>query len=965
MSESWSSEIIEQEENNWEDPENELWEWNDIEIIQSEVEIIEDEMISQSGWIIPEIESENNFNFWIKFQNPSYILEKDIEKTEYICDSDKEECKVNIVYIDEVWENLSTDYKCITEYSQWFESDNRCNPTTVIFTETTQVNYTVYLKNSPENKRQKSLRFIRETNILDEENNESDENNWNENDAEEESWEEENNQEDADNTENNTWTWETVPWENNNIESWSGNTSGSWIIIEDNQDIDENIHNNILPEIILEVQSGLEYSWIWNIYICEKENCKINLDISESFTWSFSESDYACEWNFWSGSFSTTNTDKKCNPGYVNYSTWTHQIIAKIIDKSNLENFTWATFQIQNIISTENNADGSEDEILENPHKSWTGNTSSGSVNTEENTNSWTTTWTGNIMSEIFLFPEIKISIQSWAEYLDNENMKCNKEDCKINLDVTEIFNEEFQEKNYICKWNFWSGTFNSHDTINKCNPWYVDYIIWDDLIKFQLFEKDNLENYIEKRVNIANLKQIKKSKSSWGSSWKSINRVDKKDYGKITKEKDIIIQSGLENNICNEKRCKINLNYEDTSYESCKWNFWKIEVSEKYKTTCNPWFIYADPWIHIVTLDIYNSKTNRNYNKQITFSNNYILSEIDFEPKFDIILQWKTVDYKKYYNSKIICLWVEKCNINLNVQNNSKDRLEYNWDFWNWEYSNVKNPKSVWFSTGSYKINLQIVWENIHEDKEVDIQVIWKEIGKEEKNIVKEFQFETEKENSFFTQIQTINFTQIKLWKNIKSEIFDNKSIIKKTKKIKELWWFSKKNSENKKLKLTRNISQQKKSLKYSWTTFPDSNIYILQWDNIIELQSDNTGKYSQKFTDLRAGNYNVEYYVLDSKWNLFENKKEKLLTLSHEYVESINNRNMNLVSNKYNKQRDKSKIIEYKNQTKNIKNIQHASMIPKVSNNTSNWEYIFQFILLVFTIIWSSILLRRYKIL
>ena len=82
LSESWSTEIIEQEENIWEDTESEFWEWDQIEII-------EDKTISQSGWIIPETESKNNFNFWIKFQNPSYILEKDIEKTEYICNSDK------------------------------------------------------------------------------------------------------------------------------------------------------------------------------------------------------------------------------------------------------------------------------------------------------------------------------------------------------------------------------------------------------------------------------------------------------------------------------------------------------------------------------------------------------------------------------------------------------------------------------------------------------------------------------------------------------------------------------------------------------------------------------------------------------------------------------------------------------------------------------------------------------------
>ena len=460
-------------------------------------------------------------------------------------------------------------------------------------------------------------------------------------------------------------------------------------------------------------------------------------------------------------------------------------------------------------------------------------------------------------------------------------------------------------------------------------------------------------------------MKEIKKSKSSWGSSRGNINRVDKKDYWKVSEDKNIIIQSWLENNSCNSELCKINLDYDNTSYESCKWNFWNIQVQDKYKDTCNPWFIYAEPWIHMVTLDIYNSKANISYNKQVTFYNNYILSEINLEPEFDIILQWKTVDYKKYYNSQIICLGVEKCNINLNVETNSKDTLEYNWDFWNWENSDSQNPRSVWFTKGKYEIILTILWDNINEQKHLKVEVIWKEVWIEQQNIVEEFQFETEKENSFFTQIQTIEFSQIKLWKNMKKEIF-NKSFMKtQSEKINELWWFSKQNLENKKLKLTRNISQQKKSLKYSWITFPNSDIFILQWDEIIEIQSDNTGKYSQKFTDLRAGNYDVEYYVLDSKWSLFENTKEKLITLSNEYVESINNRNLKSASNKYVKKRDKSKMIEYKKVSEKIKNIQHASIIPKKSSNTTNLEYIFQFTLLLLTIIWSSILLRRYKIL
>ena len=955
------------EENNQENSWDVIWEESNIESIDSlnaetgeEIEEQEENIEEQEKNIEENIEEEivDEIDFSIKFQNPSYILDKDIEKTEYICDSEKDECKINIVFVDSTWENLSSDYECFTEYSQWFESDNRCNPTTIILTETTQVNYSVYIKNKPENKIIKSINFIIEISISEEE---------------EEEEEEDDTQEEAltENSENNTWTWETIDGENNDIESWTGDTSENWVILDENVNIDE---DTSLPEIILEVQSWLEYSGTWNIYICEKQDCKINLDISESFTGWFVESDFSCEWNFWSGSFSTQNTDKKCNPGYVNYGSGIHDIFTKIIDRNNIENFTWATFQIHNIISIENNvedkleeqAEVQEDEEDENTNNSWNWTTSTGSIITVVSTSSWSETWTGNLIPEILLFPEIIINIQSWADYLDTENIKCNKEDCKINLDISEIFDNEFLENNYNCLWNFGNGTFSSPETVNKCNPGYIDYNIWDDSIKIILFEKENPENYIEKIIYIQNPIIIKQS--SWSSWWSNSNNnisVPQKDYGKITEEKNIIIQSGLENDICNEEKCKINLDYENASYESCSWNFWNIEVQEKYKNTCNPWFIYANSWVHKITLEIYNSKTNSNYTKNIIFSNNYIeeISQENFY--FDIILQWKSLDYKKYYNDKIICLWVDTCSINLVLDTNHKEDLNYKWDFWNWVTSDSKNPKSVWFWTGSYQLSLDINWKNISEIKKINIEVTWKVISVEQQNIVEEFKFEKEKENSLFNQFQTINFSDIELWFNNNTNIFENNIIKNWWLKLEDLWWFAIENTANKRLQLTRNVSQQKKSLKYSGRTFPKSDIFILQWDKIIELQSDEEWKYSQNFTNISAGNYGLEYYVLDSEWNLFENKKEKLLILSDDYVNNIKYNNLNKVVKKVKKIKKIPKKIIDNNIEESINNIQYASLVPEITLKTTIWEYMFQLLLLLLSLLWGSVLFKKYKIL
>ena len=95
----------------------------------------------------------------------------------------------------------------------------------------------------------------------------------------------------------------------------------------------------------------------------------------------------------------------------------------------------------------------------------------------------------------------------------------------------------------------------------------------------------------------------------------------------------------------------------------------------------------------------------------------------------------------KKYYNDKIICLWVDRCNINLDVETNIHDDIEYKWNFWNWEMSNKKNPKSIWFSSGSYLWSVMIKGDNMNEKIEFTIEVTWKELTPEENILVEEFE--------------------------------------------------------------------------------------------------------------------------------------------------------------------------------------------------------------------------------
>ena len=54
--------------------------------------------------------------FKLVFQQPTYLLEKDIEKSEYICDETKTECRVNFTLTQLDRKDLSTKYICEIDF---------------------------------------------------------------------------------------------------------------------------------------------------------------------------------------------------------------------------------------------------------------------------------------------------------------------------------------------------------------------------------------------------------------------------------------------------------------------------------------------------------------------------------------------------------------------------------------------------------------------------------------------------------------------------------------------------------------------------------------------------------------------------------------------------------------------------------------------------------------------------------
>lgn len=980
-------------------------------------QVVEDEEIEEieEEIVIPE--------FNIIFQNPSYILEKDLIKNEYFCDPEKDICKINIKLTDLWGGDIWNDFLCEIKYSHSFETDNRCNPTTFILDQDIEIHYKVFEKNNPENYKEKKVNFKIQENIAEETINDNE------------------HQEDEENT---TWSGsvgeevgneeiENENWEENKTWTWSQENTWSWVIETGSWEIEK--EDIILPIIILEVQSGLDYSGTWNIYTCQKEECKINLDVTESFTWIFLEKKYECNWDFWSGVFSSSNTDKKCNPWYVNYWTGIYEVSIKVIEKDNFENFISKIFYIHNTqeegtewlnedtenVKEKNSEDNeeqessettdSEENINENAEKEKS-NTWSWTIDDweEENTGSWVVeTWTWEIEHEELFFPEIVLKIQSWLEYSGTWNTyTCEKEKCKINLDISESFTWFLEESDYLCEWNFWSWSFKTSNTDKKCNPWYVEFSIGIHEVWMKILDKNNNDHYIEKIIYIENkikvIPNIVVKKSSWwGSYWYS-----NKSIIDVTINKKIEVQSWLNSqNTCNKELCKINLKYNNSSYETCEWTFWNIEVKESYITSCNPGFIYYLSWKYNISLRIRNNKVNTIHTKILEITNIYIKSEnsddkeewegiLEWKIKeieeikkkiiFDIELQGKQVDYKKYIWDKIICFWVDECNINLKTKHSTK--YLYYWNFDNGELSTKSNPAAVWYNSGSYVMNLVIKQKNIEIfTKNISVEVIPPEIPENQKILAQEFITELDKQDNLIFQIsenisveeftienirnkiqrknlQNLLLNTQKYNKNLKKEISKKAGYILQPKQY--ISWFEEKNKVPK-LKLTRNISKQKKALKYSWITLPNSTVFIVQWDNIIELQSDKSGKYELKQKELIVGNYDLEYYVLDENGNFFESKKVKNLILDEEYVAQINNYNKNqkYLVKSTKKKKYITKIANKKYIEEVISNTEYASIIPNIQTEKTRWESLFQILLILLSLFWTSILLKKYKIL
>ncbi len=476
--------------------------------------------------------------------------------------------------------------------------------------------------------------------------------------------------------ETNSWIIDTNSWETDTeswgLDLWSWSLESSGTILE-------------VPEIVWSFQNPsylLEKNIIKQNYSCDrtKRECKINLDLRNSFSWSLKESDFICNIDFWFWTWNLTGEENKCNPNTIIYSIWNYNIKFKMISKTNTWAFSTWSIKIEN---------------------KWY-------IKPITKHNSWWGWW--NIINFINI-NKPEIIIQSWLEKV-NSKYKCKKEVCKINLKY------EINNPKERCLWSFdWWNYIKS--TIEKCNPWYLDYSYGNFKIKLKVYQKDKKSNFKENELKFYNKKNenedivLEKKDNNNNKKeiyillqWKKVNYKEKKE--------DTIICTGI-------SKCNINLISKIKGYKKKKdliynWDFWNWEKSYK----ANPLWIWFNTGEYDVILKVYEN------------------NKFFWEKKLHISIFWEFLKEGKeeqinynYNNLKIFKVlpnprWSDSKE-RIEIKNNSNYIINLKWcelddDIWKWSKSYkikkdffIKSQKTKRIYKTFSKLNLNNIWDSVN----------------------------------------------------------------------------------------------------------------------------------------------------------------------------------------------------------------------------------------------------------
>ena len=478
-------------------------------------------------------------------------------------------------------------------------------------------------------------------------------------------------------------------------------------------------------------------------YACERQDCKINLDLRDSFAWEIKESNYRCEIDF---GFETWE-EHKCNPNTIFFWTWSFDVKMQIFEKETERLVAHSKFFIENIpesilppVIDENVterqssllADAVNQDLEQNDDIETEGEDMFTLVKGD------VTKWQGELSWELdtsqeYMVPEIIPSLQQ-PSYAVEENgfymCDTSREECKINFDFRESFSDELPEKDYICITDFGFET----EQENKCNPSTVVFPVWTHEITIRITHEDDQTVFSERSLLVQNdwyIPEVSSSENSDLSSEAFVSQI----Y--ITKP-DIQVQSWLEEingkYFCKKSLCKVNLIYEPRwNHEICDWNFSQaLSYTPGTEKKCNPWYIEYGYGSFEIGLRVSQKDYEKNRKYQyLSFENKEIIEELSEEEieeveeekedqidldnsEIQIILQWKVGKWKTLRWNILECEWVYSCYANF-IANGSFKEDQYIWDFGNGETYTWKNPKWIWFEIWEHTVTLR-TWNEISE---------------------------------------------------------------------------------------------------------------------------------------------------------------------------------------------------------------------------------------------------------
>ena len=157
---------------------------------------------------------------------------------------------------------------------------------------------------------------------------------------------------------------------------------------------------------------------------------------------------------------------------------------------------------------------------------------------------------------------EIKYNFQNPSYLLEKDTIKdkyiCDntKDECKINLDLRDSFDDEYIEWNFNCEIDFWLSWWINWEEY-KCNPNTIIYPVWIFNLQFQIISKIDNTKIFTKNISIENnikLEVIEKE------------IIVENIVEKIV-EKEIIIEKIVEKEIIVEKEVCNNSSNTNTKY--------------------------------------------------------------------------------------------------------------------------------------------------------------------------------------------------------------------------------------------------------------------------------------------------------------------------------------------------------------------------------------------------------------